>query len=515
MSAFKRRPVLQAIDRFFFREQYDAHRILGQLAERSRDVEGPAELAELLSQEIGRAIHPESCCLFVVDVKSDTLIAFSPAIRPLSLRSTLARRLARTGRALAANWENRDSAVHLLPSRDAQWLADTGFHLVIPLLGSSSGLVGLLGLGEKRSELPYSGEDEALLLAIASSAALVIENRLLTDTLSDPHVRLLPRTTSASEAASECDSCGTLAAEAMDTCQHCGGSMSASVVPLVLSGKYEMLRRIGRGGMGVVYRAVDNTLGRDVAVKTLTGVSPGHAQRLRREARVMAAVSHPNLAMIFSAETWLGTLMIIEEFLAGGTLADRLASTRLTPRDATGMGMVLADVAARIHKAGILHRDIKPSNIGYAEDGTIKLLDFGLARIIDASRSSLGDTHSALSSDTGTAHNRIRGTLPYLSPEAIDGQMPAADFDIWSICVVMYEAIAGDNPFIDKSPYMTIHRVSNCILPDIRIFVPDAPPALAEFFHVAFSKNRKERSADGQILRSQLERIAIAGQVPA
>jgi serine/threonine-protein kinase len=177
--------------------------------------------------------------------------------------------------------------------------------------------------------------------------------------------------------------------------------------------------------------------------------------------------------------------------------------------------MVLADVAARIHKAGILHRDIKPSNIGYAEDGTIKLLDFGLARIIDASRSSLGDTHSALSSDTGTAHNRIRGTLPYLSPEAIDGQMPAADFDIWSICVVMYEAIAGDNPFIDKSPYMTIHRVSNCILPDIRIFVPDAPPALAEFFHVAFSKNRKERPADGQILRSQLERIAIAGQVPA
>ena len=150
----------------------------------------------------------------------------------------------------------------------------------------------------------------------------------------------------------------------------------------MLPGKFRFERRIGTGGMGVVYRGIDLSLGRAVAVKTLRRVSPEDAMRLRREARTAAAVSHPHLAPVYGMETWQGTPMLVMELLEGGTLTQRIEKGRLEAAETVELGIAMAEALEHLHASDILHRDIKPSNIGYTRDGTPKLMDFGIARVM-------------------------------------------------------------------------------------------------------------------------------------
>ena len=238
--------------------------------------------------------------------------------------------------------------------------------MLVPLISPDRRLVGMLGLGEKLSGLPFSSEDRQLLRALAASLTLALENRRL---------RSAP-VQGTDSAAKECVDCRTVHPPEALSCA-CGGTMMPALAPYTLRGAFRLDRRIGSGGMGVVYRAHDLALGRMVAIKTLPRVSAEEAAHLRREARAMAALSHPNLAVIFGAETWRGTPMLVVEYLGGGTLADRLRLGRAAQAEVIELGLTLTDALEHIHRVGILHSDIKPANIGFTT--TFKLLDFGPA----------------------------------------------------------------------------------------------------------------------------------------
>jgi serine/threonine protein kinase len=267
-----------------------------------------------------------------------------------------------------------------------------------------------------------------------------------------------------------------------------------------------------------VYLAVDLALDRKVAIKTLPAIRLKHASRLHREARAMANVLHPNLALIYGAEEWKGTPLLIFEFLEGGTLLDSLTRGPLSLEEVIDLGTVLADALDRVHGSGVLHRDIKPSNIGYTSDGVPKILDFGLAAILDRSRGA-GTLPAVLPSDPGliaelawgtepttslTVTQQLVGTPLYLSPEALAGQVPQASFDLWSLSLVLYQAFAGRHPLAGESIVDLVKTIRRASLPDIRDFRPECPAAFAAFLNDALSPVASRRPASAAELRTRL-----------
>jgi len=509
-----RRRLLASIDRRFFREQYDAAQTLHALVEGSRAAPDVARLEDLLLREIDRAFHPESGALLVRAPDSELLASPSQRCRPLAVGSGLARALAGATEPMAVRLSPPDPAIEALPLEDRQWLSDEGFRLLLPLLRSSGELLGILALGAKRSELPFTREDRLLLSTVAASARATLEDRILS----------APRAEAGEEAdraAAECAKCGALGPAGERECPRCAGRMQTSKVPLTLRAKFRLEARIGRGGMGVVYRATDLHLGRLVAVKTLPWVAPYLSSRLRREARAMAAVSHPNLAMIYGVEFFHGIPMLVVEYLAGGTLADRLRQGPMSWPEAVALGVTLAEVVDRMHAAGILHRDIKPSNVGFTGDGVPKLLDFGLARAIEVARGheppepppvagapadafSRGEADDS-TDDSLTGAGAVAGTIAYLSPEAINGDAPDPSFDLWGVCVALYEAIAGSNPMRGGPAPLVEPRAALGDVPDIRGYAPACPAEVAEFFLEALHSDPKRRPPTGRALARRLQ----------
>ena len=508
--------VFDSIDRVFFRDHYDSRRVLRDLVERSREAVGVNELGELLTGELDRALHLESLGLSYLDPSRGALVSAHQDVRPIETESELVGRLTAERRPVEVDWERGSGVWHRLPQSDQDWLTDSGFRLLVPLVDSNDGLIGILGLGDKRSELPFSEEDKDLLAAIAASAALGLENRMLRTSADS-----LPP---AGTAARECAACGGVRPGHVEHCEACGGSLRSASVPFVLAGKYEVRERIGRGGMGVVYRGVDLTLERGVAIKTLPRVSPSHSQRLRREARAMAALAHPNLAMIYAVEFWMGTPLLIVEYLGGGTLKDRIADGPMPIPSAVGLATALADVTACVHKSGFLHRDIKPSNVGFSNEGTAKLLDFGLARMTQvgsergdaaATAPNLKELAAAVDGmpadplDTFTAPGAVIGTLPYMSPEAIEGKTPNPTFDVWSISIVLYEMLAGRLPSASGSPLGAIAQIAGGGFPDVREFRPDAPGGLAELLGECLASELDRRPSSAGELHRRLETLYV------
>jgi serine/threonine protein kinase len=281
------------------------------------------------------------------------------------------------------------------------------------------------------------------------------------------------------------------------------------------------MERVGAGGMGVVYRAQDLVLARDVAIKTLPRVSPERAMRLRREARAMAVVQHPNLALIYGVESWNGVPVLVCEYLDGGTLRDRLVRLGVLEwREVLELGVTLTRVLEQMHHVGVLHRDVKPSNIGYTRKGVLKLLDFGLARILSDTRAPSGrlepdfqelsgDTtpgHGGMSLASSTFSSHIAGTPAYLSPEAVRREPPEPSFDLWSVSMVLYEAVTGMNPVAGANVWETMALISKHEIPDAREARPDCPSAIAELLNQLLSANKRRRPASATEMRFELER---------
>jgi hypothetical protein len=508
--------VLKALDRQFFREQYDARRILTELADRCRKATTIDELVSLVCREVDRALHVDYVTMLLATTDGTVLRSPDGRLRPLSRSSGLALLAQGDTTSLVVDLETADATLRRLPEEERNWLADSGFCLLVPLNASDGSLHGLIGLGNKLSELPYSREDRLLLEAIGASVALTVENRLLRESSSPtpkPSRVARPPWFGAEEGrpAAECEECGRIYPAETLNCD-CGHELESSLVPFVLAGKFRFDRRLGRGGMGVVYRALDLDLGRHVAIKTLPHVGPEDAARLRREARAMASVHHENLAMIFGAETWLGTPILVVELLTGGTLAALLRKGPVTWTRAFEIGIALSQGVEHLHRAGLLHCDIKPSNIGFTRDEVPKLLDFGLATILrdrvgGATTTRSGRLGLVTTLTPGGTKEAFGGTPLYMSPEAIEGETPRPAFDIWSLCVVLFEAVAGASPFEGPTVAAIKDAVKRAAPPDIRTLRPACPRNVAEFFSRALSPDAGARLQTASFLRAELGRL--------
>lgn len=497
-----RRSALAALDRRFFREQYDARLILGELVERVRLAGTPAELGQVLQQRLDAALHLRFVRLLVLHPAAGALVPVDAGGPPLPLAGRLARRIEQLGVPVEVSWGRRTPWLARLPRADQSWLADSDAHLLAPLNAADGSLLGALCLGGKRSELPFTSEDLLLISAVASSAGAWLEHHLAVR----PGAWLAPDADAPDHAlARECTACGAVADEndAGTPCPACGSPTRAAALPRVVNAKYQLTARIGAGGMGVVYRALDLSLHRAVAIKALPRVSPAAVFRLRDEARAMAAASHPGLAIIFAVESWGGRPMLVVEYLAGGTLDERLARGRCDPREAVDVVLALAPALERLHAAGILHGDIKPSNIGFAEEGAPRLLDFGLSRVLDDARGEEGGAE--------TVGEAGWGTPLYLSPEVARGETPPdAAADLWALALVLYEAVAGRHPFAGGSAHRVLLSIYDGAVPDLRRFVPDAPAPLAELLAAALHSDRRARPATAAELHHRLRACRVA-----
>jgi serine/threonine protein kinase/sugar lactone lactonase YvrE len=216
-------------------------------------------------------------------------------------------------------------------------------------------------------------------------------------------------------------------------------------------GPYEVLAPLGAGGMGEVWRARDGRLGRDVALKTLPEEFTRDAERLarfEREAKLLAALNHANIAAIYGLEETGDTRMLVLELVEGETLAERLATGPLPPEEAVAICRQIAEALEAAHEKGIIHRDLKPANIKVTPAGKVKVLDFGLAKVFGAEASPGRDiSHSPTVTSGGTRQGVILGTAAYMSPEQARGKVVDRRADIWSFGCVLYETLTGRKAF--------------------------------------------------------------------
>ncbi|MBW2526736.1 MAG: serine/threonine protein kinase [Deltaproteobacteria bacterium] len=226
---------------------------------------------------------------------------------------------------------------------------------------------------------------------------------------------------------------------------------------------YEILRKLGSGGMGDVYAARDSKLGRDVALKVLPPDLAGDEERRKRferEARTAAALNHPNIVTLYAVEEADGEHFITMELVDGKSLAEIIPDGGLEVDRLLDIAVALADALASAHEAGIIHRDLKPQNVMLTDDGVVKVLDFGLAKMApvpEAPPSEEEATQTAAAITTG--EGRVLGTPAYMSPEQAEGKMLDARTDIFSLGVVLYEMAAGRRPFEGDSAMSTISSV--------------------------------------------------------
>ena len=217
-------------------------------------------------------------------------------------------------------------------------------------------------------------------------------------------------------------------------------------------GPYSVTAKIGEGGMGEVYQARDTKLDRDVALKVLPEAftqDPDRLARFEREAKVLASLNHPNIGSIYGLEEADGVRALVLELIEGPTLADRIAQGPIPLGEALPIATQIAEALEAAHEQGVIHRDLKPANIKVKDDGTVKVLDFGLAKALagDAQGPDLSQSPTMTASMGGTHEGVILGTAAYMSPEQARGQTLDKRTDIWSFGCVLYEMLTGRAAF--------------------------------------------------------------------
>ncbi len=221
------------------------------------------------------------------------------------------------------------------------------------------------------------------------------------------------------------------------------------LTPGTTLGPYEIQSLLGKGGMGEVWKAKDTKLGREVAIKTLPEEFARDTDRLarfEREAKVLASLNHPNIGHIYGLEEAEGQKSLVLELVEGPTLADRISQGPIPIEDALSITTQIAEALEAAHDAGIVHRDLKPANIKVREDGTVKVLDFGLAKALDPLPE--GDpSQSPTLTAAATQMGVIMGTAAYMSPEQARGKTVDKRADIWAFGVVLFEMLTGKQLF--------------------------------------------------------------------
>jgi len=275
-------------------------------------------------------------------------------------------------------------------------------------------------------------------------------------------------------------------------------------------GSYEVLTPLGAGGMGEVYRAHDPALGRDVAIKVLPAAVSADPERLRRfeqEARSAGLLNHPNILSIYGFGDHEGAPYVVSELLEGATLRDRMGGSALSPRRAIDYALQVAQGLAAAHEKGIVHRDLKPENLFVTDDGRVKILDFGLAKLTQPRRPGVPLTEIPTQT-AGTEPGVVMGTIGYMAPEQLRGLPADQRSDIFSFGAILYEMLAGRRAFRGDSAIETMSAILKEDPPELSETNHALPPALERLVRHCLEKSPRLRIQSARDLAYDLEALS-------
>jgi serine/threonine-protein kinase len=501
VTYWQRKPWLEALDRRFFRERYNAQRVLRDVVEEIREARSFERVSPRVVARIETALHPEFVSLMVRqpdEPQYRPLASFPSGHTTLSLPAD--GKLVSLLRALDKPLEGlvSDSAwlARRLPAEEGHWIRRARIDLLVPVAMAPGRKEAVLALGIKRSEEPYTREDQELLEVIASSLGMLLE-------------QTGPGGKPVAETFEECPECGACYDFNSRKCLADGTTLTPMHLPRTLVGRYRLERRRGRGGMGTVYEAVDAALERRVAIKVIRDDWVGSvdaAQRFRREARAAAGFAHPNVVTVYDYGVEADTRgFLVMELLAGHSLRDEIPPHRnLDPDRALWIMRGVCAAVEAAHRRQLIHRDLKPENIFIAsgEHGTgevVKVLDFGIAKF-------LGSVNDASERETAATHSGVLvGTLAYMSPEQLLGRSPDVQWDLWSLAVVAYENLTGALPFGATSPSEWRSAILSGHFTPLDHHLTNPPPRWTAFFTSSFDANAAKRPGSATEFFRRLE----------
>jgi eukaryotic-like serine/threonine-protein kinase len=496
MAYVKRQSWLEALDRRFFRERYDAQRLLREVVEEIREARTFERVAPRVVAPIEAALHPEFAGLLVhetgeANYRSLAMAPAEHALPVLPAESKLMSLVRLLGKPLEMPQTGSSWIGKQLPHEETEFLRRARIELLVPVATAADDTEAMLVLGAKRSEEPYSREDQDLLIAIASSLALLLEK---------PSGTPAART----DIFEECPQCGSCYDSGATQCAQEGARLVPVILPRLLEKRYRLERRLSRGGMGTVYAASDTALERGVAVKVIREDLVGSAEaaeRFRQEGRVAASFAHPNVVTIYDFGVADGTrAFLVMELLEGATLREALrGQKRFAPAQALS---ILRDVCAALeaaHRRQLVHRDLKPENIFLVrgDRGDIaKVLDFGIAKFLStATQQRTADT----------APGALLGTPRYMSPEQWLGHQPQPAWDLWAVAVVAYEMLTGAHPFGDKSPAEWLGGGPAACFTPVTAHAPQAPQVWQKLFERTLAHDPARRPQSAEALFFELQ----------
>src|SRR5215469_7608973 len=282
-------------------------------------------------------------------------------------------------------------------------------------------------------------------------------------------------------------------------------------------GPYEVLSAIGAGGMGVVYRARDSRLGRDVAIKVLPEAFARDAERVarfEREAKLLASLNQRNIASIYGIEDSNGTLALVMECVDGPTLADRIRSGPIAINEALPIARQIADGLEYAHEHGVVHRDLKPANVKVTPDDDVKILDFGLAKAVQCAAENADASNSPTITQMATHAGVLLGTAAYMSPEQVKGKSVDRRADIWAFGCVLYEMLTGKMAFHGETVTETLAAVLRNE-PDWSLLPKETPLRVRVSLQRCLQKDPKQRLRDIGDARISLDEVLTGAPDPA
>ena len=278
-------------------------------------------------------------------------------------------------------------------------------------------------------------------------------------------------------------------------------------------GTYELIELIGEGGMGAVYRARDSRLGREVAIKVIRSDLASHPDRLARfdrEARLLASLNHPNIATVYGFELIDNVPFLVMELIAGETLADRSHLGPLPVKEALTIGGQIAAAMEAAHDRGVIHRDLKPSNIKITPSGSVKVLDFGLAKALHTESTAQAIAESPTLTSGATAEGLVLGTAAFMSPEQARGKPIDRRADVWAFGCTLFDMFTGRSAFAGGTISDTLSNILTRD-PDWSAVPQDVPPAIRRLMRRCLEKDLSHRLRDMGDARLELEE-AVEGR---
>jgi len=486
---------LEALDRRFFRERFDAQRLLREVVEEIREARSFTQVAPRVVARVEAALHPEFAALLVREPHEANYrtLAVAPAANALPAMPAESKLMAMVrllGKPLEVPQTGSSWIGEQLPHEETEFLRAARVEFLVPIATAPDRTEALLVLGIKRSEEPYSREDRDLLMALAASLALLLER---------PSTTTAPR----SDVFEECPQCGACYDSGATQCTQEGARLVPVILPRLLEGRYRLERRLGRGGMGTVYAASDTALQRRVAVKVIRQDLVGSteaAERFRREALATAGFAHPNVVTVHDFGVAMGTrAFLVMELLEGGTLRERLRGQKFSAARALSISREVCGALEAAHRRQLVHRDLKPENIflvrGESREIT-KLLDFGIAKFLSSA------TQQATAD---TAPGAVPGTPRYMSPEQWRGGEAHPAWDLWALAVVTYEMLTGAYPFDDISPGDRFGGRPTAKFTPIAVHLSEVSPSCQEFFDRTFAHEPARRPQSVEVFLSELQ----------